>query len=71
MHDGSTMENAELHKKLVALQEEHRDLDSAIQAMGESPTTDRLLLQRMKKRKLSLRDQIRQIEDQMLPDIIA
>jgi hypothetical protein len=61
----------ELHAELMRLQQEHRDLDAAIDALHQSPAPDLLRLQRMKKRKLQLRDRIAFIEDQITPDIIA
>ena len=61
----------ELHAELARLQQEHRDLDAAIDALHQSPAPDLLRLQRMKKRKLLLRDRIAFIEDQITPDIIA
>ena len=64
-------EEQALKAKLAQLREEHRDLDSAIAAMAASPTRDQLQLTRLKKRKLQLKDQIQQIEDSLLPDIIA
>ena len=60
-----------LMAKLAQLGEEHRDLDAAILALMESGTADLLQLSRLKKRKLLLKDQISQIEDSLLPDIIA
>ncbi|MEA3010209.1 MAG: hypothetical protein QOJ91_1901 [Sphingomonadales bacterium] len=57
--------------RLVRLRQEHRDLDSAIEALRESPSSDQLQLARLKKRKLRLKDEIAQLEDQMIPDIIA
>ena len=60
-----------LRAKLAQLSEEHRDLDAAISALMESGTADLLQLSRLKKRKLLLKDQITQIEDSLLPDIIA
>ena len=56
---------------LSRLKQEHRDLDSAINALDESGRADALQLKRLKKKKLSLRDEISQIEDLILPDIIA
>jgi hypothetical protein len=53
------------------LRQEHRDLDAAIAALYNSPGADLLQVQRLKKRKLQLRDQIILIEDQLTPDIIA
>ena len=64
-------EEKELREKLAALRQEHRDLDSAILAMEESPVRDQLQLTRMKKRKLQLKDLIARIETVLLPDIIA
>jgi hypothetical protein len=60
-----------LREQLARLLQEHRDLDSAIQALADSPSSDLIQVQRLKKRKLVLRDKIRQIEDQLTPDIIA
>jgi len=60
-----------LREELARLQQEHRDLDAAIAALQESPASDRLQVQRLKKRKLALRDRVTFIEDQLTPDIIA
>lgn len=60
-----------LREQLARLQQEHRDLDVAIEALAASPGSDLIQVQRLKKRKLVLRDQIRRIEDQLTPDIIA
>lgn len=57
--------------RLVQLRQEHRDLDSAIEALRVTPGSDQLQLARLKKRKLRLKDEIAQLEDQMIPDIIA
>jgi hypothetical protein len=64
-------EERELREQLARLLQEHRDLDSAIEALQDSPGSDVLQVQRLKKRKLYLRDQITFIEDQLTPDIIA
>ena len=64
-------EERELREQLARLQQEHRDLDAAIAALAMSPGSDVIQVQRLKKRKLVLRDKIRQIEDQITPDIIA
>ena len=61
----------ELENELARLHQEHRDLDAAIDALHQSPAPDLLRLQRLKKRKLHLRDRIAFIEDQITPDIIA
>jgi hypothetical protein len=57
--------------RLVRLRTEHRDLDSAIEALVAMPASDQLQLARLKKRKLRLRDEIKLVEDQLIPDIIA
>jgi hypothetical protein len=67
----SEEERAALGAELDRLREEHRDLDSAIEALSHLSSADRLQIQRLKKRKLILRDRIVQIEDQLTPDIIA
>ncbi len=61
----------ELQARLSILIEEHRDLDVAINALLSIGTNDQLQMQRMKRRKLALRDEIAHIQDQMVPDIIA
>ena len=61
----------ELRTNLLKLKQEHRDLDSAINALEASGRADPLQLQRLKKKKLLLKDEIARIEDQLLPDIIA
>jgi hypothetical protein len=60
-----------LREQLARLQQEHRDLDAAIAALALSPSSDLIQVQRLKKRKLVLRDKIRRIDDQLTPDIIA
>jgi len=64
-------EETELKAQLERLRKEHRDLDAAIEALQAVPGTDLLQVQRLKKRKLILRDRISFIEDQLTPDIIA
>jgi hypothetical protein len=64
-------EERELREQLARLLQEHRDLDVAITALQDSPGADILQVQRLKKRKLYLRDRISFIEDQLTPDIIA
>jgi hypothetical protein len=61
----------ELRATLSRLLQEHRDLDAAIEALQNTPGSDILQIQRLKKRKLYLRDRITFIEDQLTPDIIA
>ena len=57
--------------RLEALRCEHRDLDEAIHALETSGRPDQLTLRRLKKQKLSLKDQMARLEDQLIPDIIA
>jgi hypothetical protein len=57
--------------KLEVLRGEHRDLDEIIARLAEKAPFDLLQLQRLKKRKLLLKDQITRLESQLLPDIIA
>lgn len=64
-------EQAELEAELARLKQEHRDLDMAIDALESMIAGDQLQVQRLKKRKLSLKDQIIRLEDQLTPDIIA
>jgi hypothetical protein len=64
-------EERELREQLARLLQEHRDLDAAITALQDAPGSDLLQVQRLKKRKLSLKDRISFIEDQLTPDIIA
>lgn len=60
-----------LRAELLVLRQEHRDLDTAIAALHETGRSDNLTLQRLKRRKLHLKDRIARIEDELLPDIIA
>lgn len=66
------MEDQEILKqKLNDLKTEHRNLDDRIAEMTANPPFDQLLVQRLKKRKLALKDQIAKIDSQLMPDIIA
>jgi len=60
-----------LKKRINELQEEHRDLDNEIAKLCERPSQDQLQLQRLKKKKLLLKDQIMILERQLMPDIRA
>lgn len=64
-------ERRALQENLAKLKQEHRDLDSAIDALEKSGTGDPLQLKRLKKKKLYLKDEMSRVEDQLLPDIIA
>ena len=66
-----SLEQSEIQERIIALQQEHRDLDDAIAALADKGVYDQLLLQRMKKRKLALRDFIGRLEALLVPDIIA
>lgn len=61
----------ELRQRLEQLRMEHRDLDDVIARLSERAPFDQLQMQRLKKRKLMLKDQITKVESQLLPDIIA
>ncbi|MCO6185056.1 YdcH family protein [Rhizobium sp. L1K21] len=63
-------EQAELRMKAAKLRMEHEDFDAAIEAMI-AQGCDALRIQRMKKKKLAIKDQLSKIEDQIIPDIIA
>lgn len=60
-----------LRVKLEALKREHRDLDEAIRALEDQGRADPLTVRRLKKQKLSLKDRIALLEDEITPDIIA
>ena len=64
-------EEEALRQKLTELELEHRDLDDVIARLTERAPYDQLQLQRLKKRKLVLKDQILRIEGKLYPDIIA
>ncbi len=66
-----TTDPENLRKKLNELRVQHRDLDVAIGALQEAGSRDYLQVQRLKKRKLMLKDQIAQLESALRPDIIA
>ena len=57
--------------KLAQLIQEHRDLDAAIEVLALNGSGDQLALSRLKKRKLQLKDEITEINNSLLPDIIA
>lgn len=64
-------EEREVQRELAELRQEHRDLDDAIAALASAPVADTMGMQRLKKRKLALKDRIAKLEDRLLPDIIA
>jgi hypothetical protein len=63
--------DAAVRNELAQLRQEHRDLDDAIDALQAQARPDNLQIQRLKKRKLMLKDRISALEDKLLPDIIA
>ena len=66
--DTETFKNIE---RLKFLRVEHQDLDQVIKALHDNANTDQLLIQRLKKRKLLLKDQIQRIESDLIPDMDA
>lgn len=73
MNDDDPINEVEeaLRARLKVLQQEHADLDASIEALGHMPVPDQLMIARMKRKKLTLRDEIVKIEGRILPDIIA
>lgn len=71
MPDSSDPTESQLMAELARLREEHRDLDVAINALEGITAADQLQIQRLKKRKLFLKDRIITLSDQLTPDIIA
>jgi len=61
----------ELEERLIELQHEHKDLDDIISRLLETQPVDFLQVQRLKKRKLQLKDDIQKIKSSLIPDIIA
>lgn len=64
-------ERGAIREHIERLRQEHRDLDAAIEALMRSGAADQLQLQRLKKRKLALRDRVKRLENELTPDIIA
>jgi hypothetical protein len=60
-----------IQQKLAALRSEHRDLDQVITHLAEAADSDQLQIQRLKKRKLALKDMIARLESMLVPNIIA
>jgi hypothetical protein len=67
----SDQEREQLQRDFARLEQEHRDLDSAIAALQQVGSTDQLQIQRLKKRKLVLKDRMIEVADRLRPDIIA
>ncbi|RZJ16329.1 MAG: DUF465 domain-containing protein [Brevundimonas sp.] len=73
MNDDEPLSEEEriLHARLQILIQEHADLEASIEALNQMPIPDQLLIARIKRKKLTLRDEIVKIEARILPDIIA
>ncbi len=71
MDDEDAESEETLRRRLADLRQDHADLDAAAHALAQTPTPDLLLIGRLKRKKLALKDQIARIEDMLTPDIIA
>jgi hypothetical protein len=71
MDDEFSPEEAQLRVRLAELKQEHADLDASLHAIALAPLPDMLLIGRLKRKKLVLKDEIARIEDLLTPDIIA
>jgi len=69
--DPSVDSDVARERRLALLREEHQDLSAAVSALEGLPQPDMLQIARLKKKKLSLKDEISRLEDQLTPDIIA
>ncbi len=69
--EGREQGPGEIRARLEALRLEHRDLDDVIARLVERAPFDQIQMQRLKKRKLLLKDEIARLEDRLIPDIIA
>ena len=65
------LEEDALRERLAELRQDHADLDAAVQAIALSPLPDMLLIGRLKRKKLAMKDEIARIEALLTPDIIA
>ncbi|WP_371325296.1 DUF465 domain-containing protein [Dechloromonas sp. ZY10] len=71
LHPLCEEEIQQIRGQLQELQLEHRDLDQVIEHLQNNPSCDELLVRRIKKRKLALKDRIRLLEEMLIPDIPA
>ncbi|HRH19599.1 MAG TPA: DUF465 domain-containing protein [Brevundimonas sp.] len=69
--DDGDLSDTRLRKQVALLRQEHADLSASIEALSVSPQPDQLLIARLKRKKLALKDEILRIEAMILPDIIA
>lgn len=65
------MDSEVIERRIELLRQEHGDLEAAVDALLAAPAIDQLQIARIKKRKLRLKDEIAQLEDMLIPDIIA
>jgi len=73
MNDDEPIETPDdvLRKKVALLRQEHQDISASIEALSAQPLPDQLLIARLKRKKLALKDDILRLEAHILPDIIA
>jgi hypothetical protein len=71
MDDATAISEDALRERLAELRQDHADFDAAIQAVALSPLPDMMLMSRLKRKKLALKDEIARLEDQLNPDIPA
>jgi hypothetical protein len=71
MIDYSTFTEEALEARLADLRQDHADLEASIQALSLAPLPDLIVIGRLKRKKLALKDEMSRIEDLMTPDIIA
>ena len=69
--NGLSMEDKKIKLRINELSFEHKDLDDAINLLKEKPFIDELQMQRMKRRKLKIKDEIQLLESKLIPDIEA
>ena len=69
--DEADTDEAAARAKLSVLTQEHADLDAAVQALALAPMPDMMVIARLKRKKLALKDEIQSLKSQLLPDIIA
>lgn len=69
--DDGDLSDSKLRKQAALLRQEHADLSASIEALSVAPQPDQLLIARLKRKKLALKDEILRIEEMILPDIIA
>jgi hypothetical protein len=71
MNDDEDLSEEALSARLAELRQDHADFDAAVQAVSLSPLPDVLLIGRLKRKKLALKDEISRIEELLNPDILA